>query len=91
MHILSLVTDNNPFLNESVGREESDGRNGFMINLHKSMESRRYLSREDDVWKGYIAQFINIDNLAWHPSSSKANKTFMNICSIAKIVYFPKP
>ena len=35
MHILSLVTDNEPFLNQR--KEENDCRNYFMINLDESM------------------------------------------------------
>ena len=35
MHILSLVTDNNPPL--ISGREENGRINDFMINLHESM------------------------------------------------------
>ena len=35
VHILSLVTDNNP--SRIRGREESDCRNYFIVNLHDSM------------------------------------------------------
>ena len=35
MHILSLVTDNNPFCIR--GKEENERRNYFMVNLHESM------------------------------------------------------
>ena len=36
LHILSLVTDKQSFLNDSA-EEENDSRNYFMINLHESM------------------------------------------------------
>ena len=35
VHILSLVTDNKPFLHQR--KEENDHRNYFMINLYESM------------------------------------------------------
>ena len=35
IHVLSLVTDNNP--SRFSGREENDRRNYFMINIHESM------------------------------------------------------
>ena len=47
MHILSLVTDNNPsWMNQRKG--ENDHRNHFMINLHESMVPDR--DRTRDPW-----------------------------------------
>ena len=47
VHILSLVTDNNPSWMIS-GREENDRRKYFMINLHESMRPGRDGTR--DPW-----------------------------------------